>query len=415
MRFPRGFVVAAAIAAGSGALAQTQALLPAKPELEKKLLASDGATGDVYGIAVALSGDTAVVGAWRADPAGKAYLYERNFGGPDAWGETRVLLPSNPLLGDNFGDDVAIQGDRVVVGATLRNGTGTALIFERDAGGPSAWSEVAELVPPPFANGFGKSIGLDGDRIVVGAFASRSAHIFERDAGGSWTEVATLQPVGLPVSSGFGVSVALALDRIVVGDWEAGGCCEFGPGSAYVFERDLGGPGNWGLVKRLRPTPLSSFFLYGFDVAAQGDLVVVGGQNGTVFVYDRNAGGIGSWGEIKRLTTSSLAFGIALGLDGERLAVGGFMKDAPFPLPDPEVVFVFERHLGGENAFGELARVAVPRADAGNYFGFALDLSGGHLLAGAYADDERAPDAGAAYVYRLAAPPSPVPAGKRNP
>ncbi len=340
---------------------------------------------------VAVSGNTAVVGAWQANSGrpipGEVYVYERNFGGPDAWGEVAVLQHSN--------SDVAIQGNRIVVGG--RAGSSTS-IFERNAGGPNAWGQVAELVPMSLGNGFGASVALDGDRIVVGAFASRATHVFERDGLGVWSEVALLQPGGCTRAATLESPSRSMATASSSGTGRRARIPERGrrtSSSAMPEARVIGGssrscnpPRRW----------VSSDPSMGAEVDVEGDLLAVGGEAAAVFVYDCNTGGSGAWGELKRLTSFYQGFGTALDLDGDRLAVG-----VACPAPGwPCTVFVYERHLGGENAFGELARVTDP-ADSGiTGFGLYAALSGGHLLVGAY-DDELANNAGAAYVYRLSA------------
>jgi len=94
-----------------------------------KLTASDAADYDVFGYSVAISGDTLVVGApfedgGAGDPlnaAGAAYVFERNQGGADNWGQVTILRASDRQasdpFGDNFGSSVSISGDTLVVGA----------------------------------------------------------------------------------------------------------------------------------------------------------------------------------------------------------------------------------------------------------------------------------------------------------
>ncbi len=109
-----------------------------------KLLASDGASGDTFGGSVAVSGDTVVVGAYRDDDngntSGSAYVFERDEGGADAWGEVKKLLASDGASRDEFGFSVAVSGDTAVIGAWLDddNGSasGSAYVFELDSAGP---------------------------------------------------------------------------------------------------------------------------------------------------------------------------------------------------------------------------------------------------------------------------------------
>ncbi|MCH8066348.1 MAG: FG-GAP repeat protein, partial [Chloroflexi bacterium] len=106
----------------------------------RKLLASDAQAGDRFGVSVAVSGDTAVVGAHGEDAggsnAGAAYVFQRNQGGTDNWGEVKKLSSSDAEAGDQFGRSVAVSGDTVIVGAFAEDAggsaAGAAYLFDRD-------------------------------------------------------------------------------------------------------------------------------------------------------------------------------------------------------------------------------------------------------------------------------------------
>nr|MDQ3012786.1 putative Ig domain-containing protein [Acidobacteriota bacterium] len=88
----------------------------------KKLIASDSATHTQFGYSVGISGDLAIVGAYRGDSRkGAAYIYHRNLGGPDNWGEAQKLTASDGKEFDFLGSSVSINGDRLVVGAEGKN------------------------------------------------------------------------------------------------------------------------------------------------------------------------------------------------------------------------------------------------------------------------------------------------------
>ena len=106
----------------------------------KKLLASNPQDGDQFGWSVAVSGDTAVVGAWLEDDggsdAGAAYVFQRDQGGADNWGEVEKLTASDAEADDRFGGGVAVSGDTAVVGAIGKDAgggdfAGAAYVFER--------------------------------------------------------------------------------------------------------------------------------------------------------------------------------------------------------------------------------------------------------------------------------------------
>ena len=156
-----------------------------------KLTASDGDVNDYFGRSVAISGDTALVGAHLNDDngsmSGSAYIYQRQADG--SWGETSKLTATDGDSGDYFGHSVAISGDTALVGAYQDddNGSdsGSAYLYQRQADG--SWSEVAKLTASDGAAGdrFGFSVAISGDTALVGAYqdddngdSSGSAYIY---------------------------------------------------------------------------------------------------------------------------------------------------------------------------------------------------------------------------------------------
>ncbi len=146
----------------------------------KKIRAFDGELGDNFGWSVAISGDTVVVGARSDDnnsgiDSGAAYIYDRNKDGPNNWGLVRKRKASDGAADDKFGWSVAISGDTVVVGANRDNDngdeSGSAYIFGRDQGGPNNWGEVQKMLPSDGAadDEFGFSVATSGNTVVVGS------------------------------------------------------------------------------------------------------------------------------------------------------------------------------------------------------------------------------------------------------
>ncbi len=384
----------------------------------KKLTASDAGVQLRFGFSVAISGDTVVVGAYFGDN-GSAYVFERNQGGLNNWGEVKKLTASDAVAGDPldiaFGRSVAISGDTVVVGARGNHDAGTlsgsAYVFERNQGGLNNWGERKKLTASDAAAGdqFGHSVAISGDTILVGAWHddapcpfplctnSGSAYVFQRNQGGpsNWGEVKKLIASDGGSHSNFGFSVAGSGDTAVVGGR-----------AAYVFERHLGGLNNWGELKNLRQ--------FGrFSVAISGDTLVLGDENdgtcpsvacesGSAYVYQRSQGGPNNWGEVKKLTASDAGagdfFGISVAISGDTAVVGAWQDDDACP-SDPSCgsgsAYVFERNQGGPNNWGEFQKLTASDAAAGDLFGFSVATTGDTILVGAWQDD----DDGSAYVF----------------
>ena len=213
----------------------------------KKLTASDAAANDRFGQSVATNGDTVVIGASSKNSnTGAAYIFERNQGGAENWGQVQKLTASDAAVNDQFGRSVAIDGDTVVVGASAKNlFTGAAYIFERNQGGAENWGQVQKLTASDAAafDNFGWSVAINGDTVVVGAWGKNSntgaAYIFERNQGGAehWGQVQKLTASDAVVRQ-FGYSVSINGDTVVVGAHDTG--------AAYIFERNQGGAEPWG-------------------------------------------------------------------------------------------------------------------------------------------------------------------------
>jgi hypothetical protein len=161
----------------------------------KKLTAGDGTAEDYFGSSVSISGNTAIVGAPGDDDngteSGSAYIFSRNQGGTDNWGEVQKLLASDGAAGDYFGWSLSISGNMAIVGAPIDddNGgdSGSAYIFSRNQGGTDNWGEVQKLLASDGAayDYFGHSVSISGNTAIVGAVGdddngdySGSAYIF---------------------------------------------------------------------------------------------------------------------------------------------------------------------------------------------------------------------------------------------
>lgn len=139
---------------------------------EVKLTASDAAIEDRFGFAVSISGDTALVGVPDDDDAGagsgSTYVYQRNAGGADNWGEVKKLIASDAGGGRGFGVCVSIDGNTAIIGTRANN---AAYILERNEGGTNNWGEVTKLTGSDTvgADNFGLSAVISGDTAIVAA------------------------------------------------------------------------------------------------------------------------------------------------------------------------------------------------------------------------------------------------------
>jgi hypothetical protein len=213
-----------------------------------KLYPSDPEPGGAFGCAVAVDGDTLVVGDLSHDNGpvllnrGAAYVFER-IGG--TWVQTQKLVASDPKQGDYFGNSVAISGSTILVGSghshTITN-DGAMYVFERQGG---IWAQTQELLAADPQGGpeMGLDVALEGDIAIGSAHddedlgqSSGSAYVFHRNSSGTWLQVAkVLPPDGQPSQLFSSKAVALSGSEALIGSW---GDQDNGinSGSAYVFE-----------------------------------------------------------------------------------------------------------------------------------------------------------------------------------
>lgn len=361
-----------------------------------KLIAPQGLSLHLDPGQVAIQGDTAVLGAPWAGISGVVFVFERNEGGLERWGQVARIEQAEPPASAHFGAAVAIDGDRLVATAPSALGSEAAYLFERDFGGPNHWGEVARLVPSSISlpGGFGLSVALDGDTVVVGAPDDGASYygslfVYERDFGGPghWGEAAKLtQSDGSLGIGSFGRSVAVEGDTIVAGAYGAYNQ-GFESGAAYVFERDAGGPGSWGEVQKLTASDIAEDDSFGTCVALSGDTLVVSSESagGSVYVFERTA----TWAERLKLTTAGI--GSALALDGDTLLARGGAQ--------PGAVYAFRRDLGGMDSWGLLGEYVASDGYPGNGFGETVAIDNGTLVFGARGDDHGVLTSASAYIF----------------
>ena len=220
---------------------------------EAKLTASDGATEDQFGSAIAISpdGSTALIGAPGHQSVGAAYVFSRS---GSAWGQQAELTqPGGASAGDEFGSSVAIAGGTALVSnpslqAGPAAGDGGVYVF---TGGGTAWTPTATLASGVQLDNFGASVSLSvsGDTALVGAptqsdplatgAGTGSVYVFSASAG-SWSRQAKLSASDSATGDTFGAAVALsgAGDTALIGapDHTVGTAARQGAG--YVFTRD---------------------------------------------------------------------------------------------------------------------------------------------------------------------------------
>jgi len=376
----------------------------------QRLLASDPASGDSFGVSVAVDGDMAIVGAWRDDAnghdSGAAYVFVRNGG---VWSQQAKLTPNDGASGDTFGFAVAIDRETAVIGAHQANDnaphSGSAYVFTRING---TWTQEAKLRASDAEPGdlFGGAVAINGDTALIGTPGdddngsnSGSAYVFSRRHG-AWTQEAKLVASDGGVIDFFGGSVAVSRNTAVIGSIGAGA------GAAYVFTRVRGA---WTQQAKLTASDTLLGDDLGCSVAIDGDTAIVGlsrspffGLPGAAYVFTRNNG---IWTQQAKLVGSDTQpddyFGTSVAVRGRTALVAASQKFGNAYQSGAAYVFTRKGAVWSESA-KLIASDGQPFDDLGD-FGRSVDLSGRTIFAGANLVDDTSRDQGAAYVFVLPA------------
>jgi len=442
-------VLASVLILGGLGLSQVFALTYTEDQI---LVASGDAAGEKFGTNLSISGDTAIVGAPNFIGAeSAAYIFVRSGA---TWVEQTKLSVSDPTTPfDGFGNSVAISGDTVIVsdpassplGITF---AGAAYVFERDAGGANNWGLVAKLTASDAAandrfgeGSFGNAVSISGDTLIIGTLSnddacpsfsncnSGSAYVFVKPAGG-WadsTETVKLTPFDGTFGDLFGNSVSISGDTAIVGAFHHDGPGPFLiiSGAAYVYERDVGGANNWGLVAQLTASDRAAEDSFGRSVSISDDTIIVGVSNdddggtdsGSAYVFEK----IGTtWTQQAKLTASDASahdlFGNSISISGDTAIVGARFNDDACPsilTCDSGSAYVFVKPAGGWTASTETVKLIASDAAgavglAGDLFGSSVSISGNTAIVGAVNFNAGTIDDYAAYVFELDFPP-PIP------
>lgn len=298
---------------------------------QAKLTALDGASLDFFGTSVAIEGDTAVVGASGDGPgsdAGSAYVFVRS--GID-WLQQAKLNEIGAIGVERFGTAVAISGDTAVVGAPFDSGvvnfSGSAFVFVRTG---TTWTQQAKLTALDAVNGdqFGQSVSIDGDTIVVGAWRDDhanpddgSAYVFVR-SGTFWSQQVKLTAADAGTGDEFGGSVSIFGETVVVGSSHHSAQGE-SSGAAYVFHRS---GTSWFHEAKLTDIDGAANDLFGSSVSLFGDRVVIGANgddgSGSAHVFERDGS---AWSQLFKLAARDGAGGDGFGesaIQGDTILVG---------------------------------------------------------------------------------------------
>lgn len=416
----RAALLVSAIAATNSPL-QAQTGAPLASVREAGLTPQAGANFDGFSTALALGPGLAVLGAPGASsPAGAqvgaAYLFELQ---PQGWAEIGELRASDGASGDRFGLAVALDGDRLAIGAPGADAnathSGAVYVFERGAAG---WVETAKLtgIGADSGEGLGWSLALEGETLIAGAaddhhsggqFDGGAAYHYVL-AGGAWSQLQRLIPGDGEAFDYFSRALSLRGDTLVVGAYSDSHAAAANGGSAYVFRRGAGGA--FTLTQKLVPADNASNDSFGWSVALLDGELIVGApgdtlngafEAGSAYVFADSAAGFALAQKLEPPSMQSQArFGSSVAVSGRALVVGATQSHSAAGQFTGDA-HLFERSSAGWFINTSLRSTVV---ELGAQFGAAAATDGERVLIGAPGDDTRlsGQNAGVAYVYRLA-------------
>ena len=396
---------------------------PVDLAFHEKVVAADGDRDDNFGRAVAVDGDTAVITAPRDDQpngedGGSAYVFTKSGGG---WRQEAKIAATEGESDDRFGSSVAISGDTAVVGAALADGpngtdSGSVAVFERASGD---WPQVSTLVAEDGErlDSFGDAVALEGDTLVVGApnhpgnngTDAGGVYIFER-AGDTWSQQAKLAPFVLDRADLFGKALGLVGDTLLVGapgDEDPNGSQA---GAVYPYRRVNG---SWERQGRIAAEGGDEYHDFGRAVASNGDRAVIGAPGyetdededdgetdlGAAYVFDRIEG---SWTQQARLRPGDGdgddRFGYAVALVDDVALAGAPRDEDPNGLLGGSA-YVFQL---ADGSWSQQAKFSARHGRPEDNFGWSIAASQGLALAGVPREDRaQGHSAGAAHFYSL--------------
>jgi hypothetical protein len=383
---------------------------------QARLLASDGASQDNMGFSVAISGDTAVVGA-PADAVnsknrqGSVYVYVRT---GTTWTQQQKLNSSDGAANDEFGYSVAIVGDTIAAGrhntqTGVNRTRGSVYIFKRTG---ATWAEQQILTADDGVEGdiFGTSLALENDTLVVGAqqkmigsnFFQGAVYVFTRgSASNSFAQQARLTANDGGFADFFGYSVAVGGDTVIVGTpGLAGSGAASGRGWAYVYVRS---GATWTQQQKLLASDGASGDAFGYSVGISGDTAIIGaradvvgtaGEVGSAYIFTR-AGVV--WAEQQKLTAAETTprndfFGNSVAIVGDTVVVGSPAHEFKPGVANHGAIYVF----GRTGALWTRQQKLLHADFAPDNLGQSVAFDGASILGGAPAKNSAR---GAAYVF----------------
>jgi len=370
-----------------------------------KVHPSDGDAGDYFGHSISLSGNTAIIGAYRDDQngtrSGSAYIYQYN---GTTWNKQYKLLASDGTSYDYFGCSVAISGDVLIIGSFRDNDngyeSGSAYIYRYNG---ETWIEEAKLLASDGAAGdeFGCAVSINGQFAIVGAYKkdgtgenSGAAYLFDVETG---EQVFKITADDATPGDGFGECVSIS-ERIAVIGAPYKDDIGNASGAAYLFDVITGLQ-----LQKLMASDASSDHYFGSSVSISGDVAIIGADGdsdnglyaGAAYVFRNNST---NWIEEQKLYASDGdegdKLGHSIGSEDDIAIIGAHHDDDNGYRSGSAYIYRYN----GETWIEEAKLLASDGAEE-DAFGNSISISNDLSIIGAHGDDDNGSLAGAVYTY----------------
>ena len=331
-------------------------------------------------LGISTDGSVFVVGAFRNDDTatdtGSAYIFEKS---GSTWSQVQKIVASDAAEDDHFGMGVCISGNGacIAVGAPFDDTTtnqGAAYIFEKVG---STWIQTQKLVQSDTLTNtsFGNKLALSDDGTTLAVAAAHhdnptgsstqtdagAAYIFDKAQNGTWSQTQKIYPSDGAANEHFGYGIDISGDGTVVavGQSSADGVpsAAAGLGAVYVYVKS-GGAWSATQTQKIVSTDNASGDAFGHDVALSqnGDRLLVGAprdddtqtDNGAIYIFDRTNGVWTQTTKHHAVGTNSTVnydgFGTSVSISGDgKVYIGGHQyQDVMQGTSDPGGVYVYD-------------------------------------------------------------------------
>ena len=378
------------------------------------ILADDGKAGDFFGYDVAIDGNTALVGAFKADTdgvidAGAAYVYVL---GDNGWQKQAKLVAEPAFADDTLGGKVALNNDVAMLGVSRRDDkgedSGAVFSFERE---DKVWKQNQIFTAPDAKPGdaFGQSIALTEKHLVIGApksdalgLDSGAAYIYKRESG-VWQYQAKITASDGTAGDLFGISVAIDGNTILVGaDLHDEKAENAGAVYVYVQERN-----KWKQEAKLMASDGGETDIFGVRVALSENTALVsarrddteelGTDAGSAYIFVRDGS---TWTQQVKLTSpdgqADDRFGRGVALSGDTAIISSMNHDANGS--NTGAVYVYKKGYSGWRYTSKfMAKSSMPD----DKFGWNVGLSNGVVVVATPNHDAKGQESGAVFIQDL--------------